>query len=157
MIIPFSSTLTKVLFYQRSEVQSPFMIISLSSTLTKDLFSLPYQRSEVHETFFFLLPLSLHSTIPQRPVILFSIHTNLQISKSYNIFFFLSPCLHVNDSKKCENFVNRNKIIFGCLYIALWPSYNMNSDLLDGSKKWENFVNGNKIIFGCLYTGLWSS
>ena len=49
------------------------------------------------------------------------------------------------------------KIVFGCLYIALWSSYNMNFDLLNGSKKWENFVNRNKIIFGCLYTGLWSS
>ena len=54
-------------------------------------------------------------------------------------------------SKKWENFVNGNKIIFGCLYIALWSSYNMNSDLLNGSKNWENFVNRNKIIFGCPY------
>ena len=53
--------------------------------------------------------------------------------------------------------MNGNKIIFSCLYIALWSSYNMNSDLLDGSKKWENFVNGNKIIFSCLYVALWSS
>ena len=57
----------------------------------------------------------------------------------------------VDGLKKWENFVNGNKIIFCCLYIALWSSYNMNSDLLDGSKRWENFVNGNKIIFGCHY------
>ena len=42
--------------------------------------------------------------------------------------------IYYNGSKKWENFLNGNKIIFGCLYIALWSSYNMNSDLLDGSK-----------------------
>ena len=63
----------------------------------------------------------------------------------------------LDDSKKWENFVNWNKIIFGCLYITLLSSYNMNSDLLDGSKKWENFVNGNKIIFGCAnFKEIWS-
>ena len=57
-------------------------------------------------------------------------------------------------SKNWENFVNVNKIIFGRLYIALWSSYNMNSNLLDGSKKSENFMNGKKIIFDCFYTAL---
>ena len=60
----------------------------------------------------------------------------------------------LDGSKKFQIFVNGNETIFGCLFIALWSSYNINSDLLDVLK---NFMNGKKIIFSYLYMALWSS
>ena len=68
----------------------------------------------------------------------------------------------LNGSKNWENFVNGNKIIFGCPYMLGKIHFTILKRLAEGLPyslltKWENFVKGNKIIFGCLYIALWSS